>query len=469
MVVEDGLPIEHRRFAVAVVAIGTVMAVLDSSIANVALPTIGRELRADPASSIWVVNAYQVILATLLLPFSALGDAIGYRRVYTAGIVVFTLGSLACALSKTLLLLVLARALQGVGGAAIMSIAPALNRTIFPSRMLGIAVGISAFTVASSSALGPTIGGAILAVAPWPWLFAINVPLGAFDAVFASRALPGGTGSGRRVDVVSALLSGAAVALVVMALDGVARHLSPLLVAFMTALGAASGVAFVRRQQHLAHPMLPLELFRIRRFSLAAATSLVSFVAQGLAFVALPFLFQSVYGYTPFQSGLLFTPWPLAIAVAAPLAGRLADHYPAPVLSTFGLGIFASGLVTLALLPPHPSTVDIVWRGVVCGIGFGFFQAPNNRELLGSAPRHRSGSASGVLATVRVTGQSLGAAIVAIALGTAATAAFSPGADAALAAPAHGVLGVAAGLSALACAVSALRLFHRNEDSSTVR
>jgi DHA2 family multidrug resistance protein-like MFS transporter len=463
------LPIDRRRFAVAVVAIGTVMAVLDSSIANVALPTIGRELRADPASSIWVVNGYQVIVATLLLPFSALGDAIGYRRVYASGIVLFTLGSLACALSKTLLLLVLARALQGVGGAAIMSIAPALNRTIFPSRMLGVAVGISAFTVASSSAAGPTIGGAILAIAPWPWLFAINVPLGAFDAVFASRSLPGGTGSGARVDFVSALLSGGTVALVVMGLDGVARKLPPFIVAGMLAVAVGTAVAFVRRQSRLTHPMLPLELFGIRRFSLAAATSLVSFVAQGLAFVALPFLFQSVYGYSAFVSGLLFTPWPLAIAVAAPVAGRLSDRYPAPALATLGLTVFAAGLVCLALLPAHPTTTDIVLRAVLCGIGFGFFQAPNNRELLGSAPRERSGSASGVLGTVRVTGQSLGAAIVAIALGTAAGAALAPGAGAVLAGPAHAALGVAAGLAALAAGVSGLRLLRKGATMGTVR
>ncbi len=433
------------------------MAVLDGSITNVALPSISRELRADAASSVWVVNAYQVVVAMLLVPLSSLGDVIGYRRVYLFGVVTFTFGSLLCALSPTLLLLVLARVVQGVGGAALMSIAPALNRTIFPARMLGLAVGISALTVASSSAAGPTIGGAILAVLPWPWLFAVNVPLGIFDALFGLRALPRDAPSGGRFDVTSALLSGPALALTIMALDGFARRLPLGVIALMLAAAGGLGFAFVARQRRLTNPMLPLDLFGIPRFSFAVATSLCSFAAQGLAFVALPFLLQSVDGFSAFQSGLLFTPWPLAIAVVAPVAGRLADRISAPLLSTFGLGVLALGLGCLAALPDHPPALDVVWRGVICGLGFGFFQAPNNREILGSAPRSRSGSASGVLATVRVTGQSIGAALVAIAIGTSA-AAREGGQSAALAGPAHLALWVSAGTAGLACIVSALRL-----------
>jgi len=454
---EDGLPRDPRRLAVAAVALGTVMAVLDGSITNVALPTISRELHVDAASTVWVVNAYQVIVAMLLVPLSSLGDVIGYRRVYAAGIAIFTLGSLLCALSTTLVWLILARVAQGIGGAAIMSIAPALMRTIFPARRLGVAVGISALTVASSSAAGPTIGGAILAIAPWPWLFAINVPLGFIDTALARRVLPRYPGRGGGFDVLSGLLSGPALALLIVGLDGIARHLSPLAVGAMLAASAVLATAFVRRQQTLPEPMLPLELFGIRRFSLAAATSFCSFVAQGLAFVALPFLLQGVDHFSAFESGLLFTPWPLSIAVVAPLAGRLADRISAPKLSTAGLAMLGVGLGCLAALPANPHPADVVWRGVLCGLGFGFFQAPNNRELLGSAPRNRSGGASGILATVRVTGQSLGAVIVALELGTGAAGAT--GISPALSAPAHAALGLSAYIAALACGVSALRLW----------
>ena len=192
--------------------------------------------------------------------------------------------------------------------------------------------------------------------------------------------------------------------------------------------------------------MLPPELFAAPRFSLAVATSFCSFLAQGLAFVALPFLFQTVYGYSPFASGLLFTPWPLSIALVAPFAGRLADRFPPPLLSTLGLFVFALGLTLLGRLGPHPSPPDIVWRASICGLGFGFFQSPNNREIMGNAPRERSGSASGVLATVRVTGQALGAALVAVVLGAGGASA------------AHTALLLAAAGAGAAALISALRL-----------
>jgi len=450
------LPRERRRFALAVIVIGTIMAVLDSSIANVALPTLARELRVDAASSIWVVNAYQVAVTMLLLPFASLGDVLGYRKVYTAGIAVFTLGSLGCALSSTLAALVLWRILQGIGAAALMSIAPALLRSIFPAAMLGTAVGISALTVAASSAAGPTLGGTILAVAPWPWIFAINVPLGLFATFFAMRALPRAPGSGGRFDVASALLSGPALALTVVALDGLGRHLAPALVATMLVASVVLGVAFVRRQRALAQPMLPLDLFAVPRFSLAAATSLCSFTAQGLAFVALPFLFQGAYGYSAFVAGLLFTPWPLAIAAVAPFAGRLSDRIAPGRLATIGLCTLALGLALLASLSARPAVADIVWRAVICGLGFGFFQAPNNRELLGSAPRTSSGMAGGILATMRLSGQSLGAAGVAIVLSTATG--LGAGEAAAIGGPAHLALWLATAVALVAAFVSASRL-----------
>jgi DHA2 family multidrug resistance protein-like MFS transporter len=467
-VTADGLPARERRLAVAVIAVGTTMAVLDSSIANVALPTLSRELHASPAVTVWVVNGFQIAVATTLLTFAALGDALGYRVVYTAGIVVFTIGSLLCAVSHSLPALVASRVLQGFGASAIMSVGPALYRTIFPTSQLGRGLGISALVVASSASAGPTIGGAILAVLPWPWLFALNVPLGAIDMLLAPRVLPKAEHAHGRLDALSAVLSALALGLFVIALDGFAHRASPFVIAATFIASVSFGVAFLARQRKARFPVLPLDMFAIPRFSLAAATSFCSFVAQGLAFVALPFLFQGPLGYSPVASGLLITPWPLCIAVLAPIAGRLADRYAPPLLCTIGLAVLCVGLALLAALPPHAGPFDIVWRGMICGIGFGLFQSPNNREILGSVPRRQSGSASGVLATVRVSGQAIGAAFVAIALGTAAAALAGGGLHhAAIESAAQRTLTAASASALVAAAVSGLRLAMRTSRESS--
>jgi MFS transporter, DHA2 family, multidrug resistance protein len=166
----------------------------------------------------------------------------------------------------------------------------------------------------------------------------------------------------------------------------------------------------------MASPLLPVDLLRIPVFALSICTSIASFCAQMLAFVAIPFYLESRFGYSAVQMGLLITPWPIALAIAAPIAGRLVEHYPAGLLGGIGLLLFAAGLGTLALLPGDPSTADVVWRMALSGLGFGLFQTPNNRTMIAAAPRERSGGASGMLGTARLLGQTIGAALVALLL-----------------------------------------------------
>jgi DHA2 family multidrug resistance protein-like MFS transporter len=417
-----GMPPARRWLAVIVVALGTIMAVLDGSIANTALPTIARELHATAAQSIWVVNGFQLAVTMTLLTYASLGDSRGFSFVYRFGIVMFTVGSLLCALSRTLPVLIASRVFQGVGAAALMAVGPALYRQIFPPQELGRALGISAVTVATSVAAGPTIGGALLAIAPWPWLFAVNVPLGIFDALYSVRMLPNVKGSGKRLDLPSVLVSALGFGSLIYGIDGFARHDPLALIALEIGVGVGCAIMFVRRQRRLPAPMLAIDLFTKPTFALASVTSMLTYTAQGLSFVSLPFFFQAVLGRTPLQSGLLLTSWPLMVALAAPIAGRLSDRYPAGILSTAGLSIMTVGLGLYATLPPHPSSFEIVVRGMICGVGFGFFQAPNNRELIGSAPPNKTGSAAGVLASVRLTGQTLGAAFVAIVFGSVGAA-----------------------------------------------
>ena len=182
------------------------------------------------------------------------------------------------------------------------------------------------------------------------------------------------------------------------------------------------GYVLVRRQNALVMPLLPIDLFRRPIFALSVATSICTFVAQGIVFVALPFYFQDVIGRSQVETGLLITPWPVTVAMIAPLAGRLADRYPAGILGAIGLTVLSIGFVLLALLPAAPGDADIVWRIVVCGLGFGFFQSPNNRAIISSAPRERSGGAGAIQSTARLLGQTIGAAMVALVFGYAGPA-----------------------------------------------
>jgi DHA2 family multidrug resistance protein-like MFS transporter len=409
----DGLPIPRRYWSVAAIWLAMTMSVLDGAIANVALPTIAHELHASAASSIWIVNAYQLAITVTLLPLAALGDRLGYRRVYMVGLAVFTLGSLGCALSHTLESLTAARVLQGLGAGGIMSINAALVRFTYPKKFLGRGIGLNALVISVSAALGPTVAAAILSRWSWEWLFAINVPIGVLAIGIGIRALPVTVGSDRKFDWISAVLNALTFGFLItgaesMAREGLASGLSKL------AIGVVAGGLLTWRELRREAPLVPFDLLKLPIFGLSILTSIVSFAAQMMAYVGLPFYFQTVMGRTAVETGLLMTPWPLAVGISAPLAGRLADRYRAGALGGIGLAAFALGLFALSRLTIGASNLDIVWRMALCGLGFGFFQSPNNRAMITAAPMHRSGAAGGALATARLLGQTAGAVTTAI-------------------------------------------------------
>jgi len=409
----DGLPVPRRYWAIAAIALAITMSVLDSTIVNVALPTIARDFRASAAASIWVINAYQLAILLVLLPFASLGEIVGYRRVSQAGLAVFTLASLACAFAPNLLSLSLARAIQGIGAAGIMSVNGALVRHTYPHRYLGRAVGINAFVVATAAAVGPTIASAVLAVAHWRWLFGINLPLGVAAFAIALCALPESERAARRLNLAGAALYAGTMGLVLSGLQTLAHRAAVWLALGEIGTGCVFAWLLTRHERPRAAPIIPFDLLRIRIFRLSLATSVCSFIAQMSALVALPFEIQRL-GHSAVETGLFITPWPAALAVVAPLAGRLADRYPAGLLGGVGLLTLATGLSLLVLYPVSGNATGVLWRMALCGAGFGLFQAPNNRTIMGSAPRRRSGAAGGMLAAARLIGQSIGAAAVAI-------------------------------------------------------
>ncbi len=452
----DGLPVRQRLWAVSTLILGSAIATLDTSIANTALPTIAADLDATPGASIWIINAYQIAMVATLLPFAALGDIVGHRRVYLYGLLVFTLASAACGLADSLPMLIAARVLQGVGASGILGVAAALIRLTFPSSQIGRAQGINALTVAVFYVVGPSAASAILAVSTWHWLFLINIPLGALGMAMAWRTLPQNTPQNTprrtppRFDGVAALLLGATFALAVLALgDAAHRAAWPRILLEAGAAVVCCALLLCRQRGHPA-PMLPVDLLRRPLFAMSVLTSILSYASQGLALVALPFLLQMSLGRTDVATGLLLTPWPLLVAFTAPIAGYLSERHSVALLGGSGLLVLCVGMLLVAQLPEHASDADIIWRLALCGAGFGFFQAPNLKALTMSAPAERSGAASGVIPTARLIGQAAGAALVAACFAVAG----QDGAGVAL--------WIGALIAGVACAVSFLRVLARD-------
>jgi MFS transporter, DHA2 family, multidrug resistance protein len=410
----DGLPWERRRWAVAAIFTALAMSSLDTAIANVALPAISADLHVSPAEVVWVVNVYQIALVATLLPLGALGEILGHQRIYLGGLLLFTLASLGCALAWSLPSLLIARTLQGLGASGIMSVNTALIRFVYPSRLQSRGFGHNAMVVATAFTFGPSIASAILAFGSWPWLFAINIPFGLTALAIGLKTLPPTPRAKHAFDFPGALLAATSLGLFIIGIGGAAHQMQGALVWAALIAAIILGWILTRRQADHPAPMLPVDLFRRGLFALSAATAICSFAVQGLSFVALPFYFEDVLQRSQVETGFFMTPWPLVVAIMAPIGGRLSDKFSAGLLGGLGLVLLGLGMLLLALLPANPSVANIVWRMVVCGVGFGLFQTPNMKAIMTSAPPHRSGSASGIVATARLIGQTTGAALAAL-------------------------------------------------------
>jgi DHA2 family multidrug resistance protein-like MFS transporter len=294
-----------------------------------------------------------------------------------------------------------------------------------------------------------------MAFGSWPWLFAVQVPFGAVSWWLSLRYLPRSPPSGHKFDPVSALLNAIALGTFIPGLDGIGRGQSATMILLELTIGIVVGTIFLRRQLTLRAPMLPVDLFRRPVFALSVATAVCVHGAAMITLITLPFYFQYVDGLSPIEIGMLITPWPAVLVIIAPIAGRLADRYPAGLLGGLGLAVMTVGLLLVLFLPEHASKLNIAWRMAVCGTGFGFFQSPNNRLLIGSAPPDRAGAGSGMVSTARLVGQTTGSALVAVVLGLTHDSAHP------VVLGTHAAIAVAAGLAALGTALSWARLANR--------
>jgi DHA2 family multidrug resistance protein-like MFS transporter len=405
----------------SVIAVLSAMAlvVLDAGLVNVALPTLGAALKAAPADTILAVSAYQAALLMGLLPCAHLAERFGYRRLFIGGIALFSAASIACALAVSLPVLVGARAVQGLGGAAIMALGVALLRFALGPARLGKAIGWNALTVALCSAAGPITGAAILAAAPWPWLFLAKLPIVAV-ALVAARALPEVPPSRASADVAGIALHASAVALTLAAAGMAAGHSLPAIL--VGGAGLSLATALIRRERSHASPLWPIDLLARRPFRVAVIASICCFTGQSAGLLALPFHLQLSFGHGPLGAGLVMTCWPLTVAVTSTLANRLAERFGSALLCVAGGLVLASGLLLSALWPAEQSIAPLAIGAALSGLGFGLFQVPNNRTLFLSAPPERSAAAGGMQGSARLTGQTLGALLIGLVFASTSTA-----------------------------------------------
>jgi DHA2 family multidrug resistance protein-like MFS transporter len=379
---------------------------------SVALPAIAREFAISPADATWVVKAYQLFVLLTLLPLSALGEVIGFRRVYQGGLAIYCVSAICCMIAPDPLTLICGRALQGLGMAGIVSVNGALVRYVFPHHRLTQAFAVNSLIIAIFGALGPSLASAAIALGSWRWLFALSAPLCLVSLALGWRSLPENPRNGP-FQWVNSVLYIATLGTLFCGTEAV-RLAWPIGLAFALFGGAALlALALIRRSLNMQRPLVPIDLLRNRIFQLSILTSICAFTAQTIAFIALPFHLILAMHRSEVAIGPLLMSWPIAVAVAAPLVASLAGRIGAAGLAGAGLLMTGTGLALLAVLPLDASTADIAWRLALCGFGFGFFQAPNNHMVLTAAPMDRAGAAAGMQAIARHIGQISGVSLVA--------------------------------------------------------
>jgi DHA2 family multidrug resistance protein-like MFS transporter len=414
----DGLAGARRYSAIAAVSLGTVLTTVDGTIVNVALPTLARDLQVSPSSAVLVVTVYQLVMMTALLPLSALSGRLGHRATYQYGQMVFIVATMLCFFARSLPFLVLVRGVQALGAAAAISVASALIRSIYPPTQLGRGLSFNTVIASASASFAPTLGGALLTFATWPWLFAVVVPFGIVSILLGRKSLPQGIRNNEPYNVLGAVMCAGMFVLVISGLESSVHGDSPVISAALVVVGVVLGFFFVRRERSQPQPVLPVDLLRLKSVALPSCGSLAAYIGTMIMMISLPFQLQQHYHFSPAAAGAALAPMPLISVIASPLAGLLSDRYPTGLLGLIGIVFGVAGLISLALLPADPQQIDVLWRVGLCGLGFGTYFSPTARQVIGSAPIERVAAAGALYSTTRGVGHTLGATAVAALLAT---------------------------------------------------
>lgn len=421
------------------------MTVLDGAMVVVMLPVIADSFSVAPSRAVWVMTAYQLTLACLLLPIAAVGEKYGHWRVHCGGLALFALGAVFSATSTSLETLIAGRVLQGIGAAGVHSMTMALLRHSYPPQLFGRAAGLNSSIVGVAMAIGPSAGALVLIFAEWRTLFLIVLPVAALSLVVALVSLPRISRRSMRVDLFSGTLTALAILFFVLGLNEFGAQSSPIRLIGFLGLSAALFGFLIYRLRGRPDPVLPIDLFAVRSISLTLLASICVFAAQAATIISLPFHLAQTTDLSPGVIGLTLTPMAISVALVASTTGRLSDRYSPQLLCGIGASIMTAGLVLLYLLPARPDVLDVLWRVAICGVGFGMFNTPNSRFVMMTAPLARASAGGSLVAESRMLGQSIGASLTSIVFS------YWPGIGG------TGAFAMAACLTALALLVSSMR------------
>ncbi|AUX26897.1 multidrug MFS transporter [Sorangium cellulosum] len=403
-----------KWLVLATIGLSVFMAMIDSSIVNLTLPTFAREMGVSFAAVQWIVLSYMLTVTTLMLSVGRLADIVGKRPMFVVGLAIFTVASGMCAIEVSLAWLIGWRVVQGVGASVVMALGPAILTEVFPPAERGKALGMIGTTVSAGIVLGPTLGGFILGSLGWGWIFLVNVPLGIIGCIVGARTLPAPVETrGQKFDIAGGVtMFGALLSLLLALTLGQRMGFGAPHILGLFAASVVLGAAFVKIENSVKQPLVQLPLFNNTIFSVNLVSSFLSFIATAGTLILMPFFLQQVLHYGAERTGLLLSVMPIVIGVVAPIAGTLSDKYGVRPITVAGLGVLLLGYLAVSGLTAQSTTLDYILRFLPVGLGLGLFQSPNNSAIMGSVPREHLGIASGLLAVSRTLGQTSGVAII---------------------------------------------------------
>jgi EmrB/QacA subfamily drug resistance transporter len=410
-IAESQQPPVEKWWVMVGISLGILMYTIDTSIVNIALPTLVEKLHTDFATVQWVGLSYVLVVTAFVLGAARLGDMYGKKPLYLGGLMVFTISSLLCGLAPSIETLIGARALQGLGAVMISALGAAIIAETFPLAERGKALGIIGAVVSLGIALGPSVGGVLVGAAGWRSIFMVNLPIGIVASLVVNKYVPNTRKNqpGQRFDFWGSLVI--SVVLVCFSLgmtEGQRQGFLSVVPLGLLLFSALSLVGFMAIESRLAQPMLDLSLFRNQIFSLSLLTGWLVFMALGGSSLLIPFFLQFVMHYPIGHIGLLMAVTPVIGGLISPLAGNLSDRFGTRSIMLIGMLLMIVGCLAISTLNAQMGDWDYLWRVIPLGLGWGIFQSPNNGAILSAVPPQRLGIASGLLSLTRTLGQTTG-------------------------------------------------------------